>query len=86
MAIGMIFICIFLAVVTGKQHDKVRDQIRQRVHAVGDQGLRFCKNTDGNLGGRQDNIDHHADPGAFFSSLRALSGRKFDVFTVVVQV
>ena len=50
MTVGMVGVGVLLAVVVGEQHDEVRDQVRQRVDAVGDQALRLGQDADGDLG------------------------------------
>ena len=39
VAVGVVFVGVFLAVVVGKQHHKVGHQVGQGVDAVGNQGL-----------------------------------------------
>jgi hypothetical protein len=50
MAVRVLGVCFLLAVVAGKEHDEIGNQIRQRVDAVGDQALRLGKNTRYDLG------------------------------------
>ena len=86
VAVGVIGIGVFLAVVTGEQHDKVGDQIRQRVNAVGDQTLRLGDDTDHNLGEGQDQVDADADSGAAGGRRYTFGWAMLEVFAVVCKL
>jgi hypothetical protein len=51
-----------LAVMGGEEHQEVADEIGKRMQAVGDQALGMGDDAGDDLGGGQEDIDHHADP------------------------
>ena len=51
VAVGVVFVGVFLAGVVGREHYKVRHQIRQRMDTVRDQALRLGQHTDRDLRG-----------------------------------
>jgi hypothetical protein len=63
VAIGVVGVGGFRALAVGEQHEGVGDDVRQRVHGVGDQALRVGDQADHDLHRGQHDIDADADPG-----------------------
>jgi len=84
VAVRMVFVGVFLAVATSDQNDKVGNQIRERMDAVRHQTLGLGSDTDHDLNAGENDIDHHAHPGAARSRSRALRRCVRAVFGVVV--
>jgi len=72
MTILMIGIGLLATVMRRKQHHEIGNQIRQRMHAIGNQGLRTREYPGDDLHCRQTDIDDHADHGAAAASLEPL--------------
>ncbi|OIQ72850.1 hypothetical protein GALL_455210 [mine drainage metagenome] len=83
VAVGVVGVGVFRAVVAGQQHDEVGDQVRQRMNAVGDQALRAREQADRDLHAAQPQVDADADPGAAPRRGGALGGRVAGVLGVL---
>lgn len=76
MAVRMLFVDRLAAVMTGQQHDEIRDQIGQRMNAVRDEALRARQDADHHLADAQREVHRDAHPGAS-GSRGGHGGRRF---------
>ena len=84
MPVMMVLVRGLAAEPVGDQHDEIGKQIRQGMHAVGDQGLRLRERADEDLQIRQAEVHRDADPGAAARGLGARFGA--DGFDIIEQV